>query len=197
MNRKQLKQDAKAQLGSLFANNWINGLLVCFLSGLLISAASVVPVLGSVIVFGPITYAVSKIFLQHARTNSGMAISGLFDGFQDDFAGTFLIGLMISIFTCLWSLLFIIPGIVKSYAYSMAYYIKVDHPEYDWQKCIEESKALTKGHKGELFVLDLSFIGWFIVGSLCLGIGLLWVTPYQTMAKTKFYEALTAGSAAE
>ena len=82
----------------------------------------------------------------------------MFRGFQDDFGGTFLIGLMTSLFTFLWSLLFVIPGIVKMYAYSMAYYIKLDHPDYGWKACIDESRQLMDGHKWEKFVLDLMFL---------------------------------------
>lgn len=115
-------------------------------------------------------------------------LGDMFRGFQDDFGGTFLIGLMTSLFTFLWSLLFVIPGIVKMYAYSMAYYIKLDHPDYGWKACIDESRQLMDGHKWEKFVLDLSFLGWIIVGSLCLGVGTLWVTPYMEATNAQFYE---------
>ena len=96
-------------------------------------------------------------------------------------------GLMSSLFVLLWSLLLLIPGIVKSYAYEMIYYIKADHPEYDWRACLKESQKMMKGHKGELFMLDLSFLGWYLVGALCLGIGDLWVIPYHEAAKAQFY----------
>lgn len=74
------------------------------------------------------------------------------------------------------------------YAYSMAYYIKLDHPDYGWKACIDESRRLMDGHKWEKFVLDLSFLGWIIVGSLCLGVGTLWVTPYMEATNAQFYE---------
>ena len=72
----------------------------------------------------------------------------------------------------------------------MAYYIMVDHPEYTWKQCLDESQKMMKGHKGQLFCLDLSFIGWYIVGMLCLGLGVLWVYPYHHVARTEFYHAL-------
>ena len=116
-----------------------------------------------------------------------MPYESLFDAFP--FAGkVILLQIVISIFVFLWSLLFVIPGIVKAYAYSMAYYIKLDHPDYGWKACIDESRRLMDGHKWEKFVLDLSFLGWIIVGSLCLGIGMLWVTPYMEAANAQFYE---------
>ena len=72
---------------------------------------------------------------------------------------------MTRLFTILWAMLFIVPGFVKSYSYSMAMYIKVDNPDYDWRKCIDESQRMMQGHKWDLFVLDLSFIGWLFVGA--------------------------------
>lgn len=95
-----------------------------------------------------------------------------------------------SIFIALWSLLLVVPGIIKALGWSMAYYIKVEHPEYTWKQCLDASTALTNGHKGDLFVLHLSFIGWYFVGSLCLGVGTLWVMPYHQATLTQCYHWL-------
>lgn len=111
----------------------------------------------------------------------------LFSAF-DIFGSAFVLNLLIALKVFAWSLLFVIPGIVKMYAYSMAYYIKLDHPDYGWKACIDESRRLMDGHKWEKFVLDLSFLGWIIVGSLCLGVGTLWVTPYMEATNAQFYE---------
>ena len=162
---------------------------VCLLIGLMESAAAgILPGIGALIVVGPLEYGMAFIFLKQARDHQPVQLGDMFRGFQDDFGGTFLIGLMTSLFTFLWSLLFVIPGIVKMYAYSMAYYIKLDHPDYGWKACIDESRQLMDGHKWEKFVLDLSFLGWIIVGSLCLGVGTLWVTPYMEATNAQFYE---------
>ena len=126
----------------------------------------------AILVFsGPFSYGLAKMFLKQARDGQEMKFEDVFKGFSEDFAGNIVLGLLISIFTVLWSLLFIIPGIVKGLSYSMAFYIKSDHPDYDWKACISESKRITNGNKGKLFVLQLSFIGWYIIGALCLGIG--------------------------
>lgn len=149
--------------------------------------------IGTVLVLvltGPFTYGKDRMFLKQARDNEDMVFADLFKGFTEDLGGNILIGLATMLFAFLWSLLFIIPGIVKAYAYSMVFYLKADHPDYDWKKCINESKRLTMGHKGELFVLDLSFIGWYIVGALCLGVGTFWVTPYAEATKAHFYQNL-------
>ena len=121
----------------------------------------------------------------------------LFSAF-DIFGNAFVLNLLITLKVFAWSLLFVIPGIVKAYAYSMAYYIKLDHPDYGWNVCITASRQLMDGHKWEKFVLDLSFLGWIIVGSLCLGVGTLWVTPYMEAANAQFYEYVrTCPSVAE
>ncbi len=143
-----------------------------------------------IILAGPLNFGLSYLFLKQARDRQPMQFTDLFKGFTTDFGGNVLLGIMIAIFTTLWTLLFIIPGIVKSLAYSMAYYVKVDHPDWDWHACIDESKRITQGHKGELFVLELSFIGWYIVGALALGVGTLFVTPYLTAAQTHYYQEL-------
>ena len=94
------------------------------------------------------------------------------------------------IYIFLWTLLLIIPGIVKSYSYSMAFYIMNDHPEYTATQCLDESRRMMNGHKLDLFCLHLSFIGWIIVSILTCGIGVLWVDPYMQLSQANFYEEL-------
>ena len=147
------------------------------------------------VISGPLAYGLAKAFLHIVYGEERPNVATLFDGFKDDFGGTLLLGLMIGIFTFLWSLLFIIPGIVKGIAYSMSYYIKAEHPEYDWRKCMDESQTLMRGHKGAYFVLQLSFIGWYIVSCFTFGLGFLWVAPYQECTNANFYAWLTAQSA--
>ena len=101
-----------------------------------------------------------------------------------------LLGLMASLFVFLWSMLFIIPGIIKAFSYSMAPYIRADHPEYTWRQCLDESIRITNGHKMRIFLLELSFIGWYIVGALALGIGTLWVEPYMQASLASYYESI-------
>ena len=144
------------------------------------------------LVSGPLSFGLAKVFLRLVYGEPKVKIETMFDGFREDFGGTVLLILMIGIFTFLWSLLFIIPGIVKGIAYSMAYYIKVEHPDYDWRRCIGESQELMRGYKGQYFVLQLSFIGWYIVGFLTFGLGLLWVSPYVECTNANFYAWLTA-----
>ena len=151
--------------------------------------------LALIVLSGPLAFGLANIFLGLVMGKGKVEVGDLFSGFKTDFLGTFLIGLFTFIFTFLWSLLFIIPGIVKSYAYSMAYYVKVEHPDYGWRQCINESKRITKGHKGQLFVLDLSFIGWGILCCFTFGLGFLWLAPYIDCTKANAYAYLTANDA--
>ena len=189
MSNSELKRKAKAQLGGkLFANAWLMALLVCAIVGAVTAGAgTVVPGLGALLVLGAIEYGSARLFLDQARSGAPMEIGALFSGFSSDFGELFLLGFLTSLFVMLWSLLLVIPGIVKGYSWSLIYYVKRDHPEYDWRQCMKESAAMMRGYKMKLFLLDLSFIGWYIVGSLCLGIGTLWVVPYHMAAQAQFY----------
>ena len=190
MTRAEMKTLAKERLGrNIFGNTWMLALLVCLVYGAIVAVAGSVGLgIGAVIVTGPMTYGLNYVFLKLTREGGEPQVADLFEGFSSDFGQNFLIGLMTGIFTFLWSLLFVIPGIVKSYSYAMAYYVKADHPDYGWRECMDESIEMMRGHKWELFFLDLSFIGWFIVGSLCLGVGTLWVEPYYKATKAVFYQ---------
>lgn len=98
---------------------------------------------------------------------------------------------LVSIFTFLWTWLLIIPGIIKAYSYSMTPYIVKDMVATDKQvgatDGINASKELMKGHKMNLFIFDLSFLGWNILAAITCGLGYLWVTPYYQTAKANFY----------
>lgn len=119
-----------------------------------------------------------------------------FRGFQGVFlGGVILLAIITNIFISLWTLLFIIPGIVKAYAYTQSYFIYYDQIQATGEKpkvldTITASRRLMKGQKGRLFWLDLSFIGWHILAILTIGIGYLWLNPYISATKAAFYEDL-------
>ncbi len=121
-----------------------------------------------------------------------------FRGFQGVFiGGVILLALLTNIFTTLWTFLFVIPGIVKAYAYSQSYFIYYDQIQQTGEKpkvldTITASRRLMDGHKGRLFWLDLTFIGWYFLVALTLGIAYLWVAPYISATKAAFYEDLQA-----
>lgn len=129
------------------------------------------------------------LFILNTVRGTGAATGNLLDGFGF-FWRILLLSLVESVLILLWSLLLIVPGIIAAYRYSMATYVLLDHPEYGVMDCIRESKSLTEGRKGELFVLDLSFLGWLLLSCLPY-IGYLvsvWVTPYYALTHAMYYE---------
>lgn len=111
-----------------------------------------------------------------------------FDFFGTGFAQQFLREL----YVILWTLLFIIPGIIKGYSYAMTPFILAEHPQLTASQAIALSKDLMDGHKGELFVLDLSFFGWAILAALTLNLGHILLNPYRNAAYAAFYRQLQA-----
>ena len=119
-------------------------------------------------------------------------VGNLFVGFKDGRFGRVLGGmLLVTLYTILWSLLFIIPGIIKAYQYSMMPYLLIDRSDLSIKECFAMSKEMTAGHKWNLFVLDLSVIGWLLLAVLTFGIlDIFYVTPYLTLAQAGAYDYL-------
>ncbi len=105
---------------------------------------------------------------------------------------TVIARLLQNLYLLLWSLLFIIPGIVASYSYAMTGYILAEHPDLTASEAIERSKEIMYGNRFRLFCLQLSFIGWAILCSFTFGIGNLWLTPYKQAATAAFYREISA-----
>lgn len=134
----------------------------------------------------PLAYGLYCFFLGISR-DEPVTNGNLFDGFKD-FKRIFLTTLLQNIYTLLWTLLLIVPGIIKSYSYAMTPYVLKDNPELSNNAAIEESMRMMEGKKMKLFLLDLSFIGWAILSVLTLCIGFLFLIPYIYTARAHFYE---------
>lgn len=100
--------------------------------------------------------------------------------------------LLTNIYILLWSLLFLVPGIIKSFSYAMTPYVLSDEPELTANQAIDKSRAMMKGHKFDLFWLYLSFIGWALLCIISLGIGFLWLIPYMETSVSGFYAEVKA-----
>ncbi len=109
------------------------------------------------------------------------------------FGKGFLMRLLTGIYTFLWSLLFIIPGIIASISYTMTPYILGENPDLSVSEAIYISKDMMMGNKWRYFCLDLSFIGWAILCAFTFGIGYLWLFPYKSAAKAAFYREVSDG----
>ena len=158
-------------------------------------AAFPTPVVGfvSVLVWllGCVLAAGYVLYHQGVRRGEEMPISSLFDGFG--FVGKIvLLNLVMTVFVALWSMLFIIPGIIAGYRYRFALYNLCENPELGVMDALNMSKAQTKGYKLDLFVLDLTFIGWSLLCGLTLGILSIWITPYIQQTDLGYFEAIKA-----
>ena len=123
--------------------------------------------------------------------------TALFSGFTSNrLIPIFLTWLLSTIFFCLWTILLIVPGIIKGLAYSQAYYIVKDQvdngEELTPTQAITESRQLMDGHKWEFFLLQLSFIGWAILATIPFGLGFLWLIPYIHATNANYYRKLSA-----
>lgn len=141
------------------------------------------------IVGGPVEVGYCQYLLaQHDHGELRFAtLFSRFDGFTAGFCQKLLRGL----YTALWSLLLVVPGIMAAYGYAMTPYILAEHPEMTASQAIAASKAMMKGHRWELFCLDLTFIGWAFLASLPLNLGHLALNPYRAAARTAFYRQIS------
>lgn len=143
-----------------------------------------------------LTYVISSafalglvsFFLSFARY-SHRPVSDIFYGFNH-IIKAFVLMILTTVFTLLWTLLLIVPGIIASFRYSMAYYILRDNPEISPLEAIRRSKAMMDGHKWRYFVLNLTFIGWTLLAVVTFGIGMLWLLPYIQVTMAHFYDDL-------
>jgi len=153
---------------------------------LILSAGS----LATLFLSGALAFGAATFTLAIARKQEA-AFKMIFSGFNY-YGKTLGLFLLQSIFIFLWMLLLIIPGIIASLSYSMAFFIMSDDPNIEIMEALDKSKKMMYGYKWKYFCLGLRFIGWIILGILSLGIGLLWVVPYLHVSHAKFYEDIKA-----
>lgn len=138
------------------------------------------------LVTGPLTLGYVAFVLRIFR-RKGPAVGDILSGFEN-FVRSLGLFLLVNFFILLWSLLFVIPGIIAAYRYALAFYVLADDPSVGLREAMETSKRLMAGNKWKLFSLELSFIGWMILSALTMGIGFFWLLPYMTVSTAGFYE---------
>lgn len=127
-----------------------------------------------------------KFFIKAAEGKSDMGYLG-YCFKERRYIDVLLTMLLRDVYTLLWTLLLIIPGIIKSYSYRMVPYILADNPSIGYNRAIELSEGMTEGEKWNIFVLDLSFIGWYLLGTLAFLVGTLFVHPYDNATNAELY----------
>lgn len=187
MTRSELKAAAKEQIkGNIFKLFLVTAIIVAigFVCG-------IIPFIGGIasfIITPALILGVYKIYLTLAK-KEGMSIGDMFSGF-DQMGKALWLNILISVFTFLWSLLFIIPGIVKSFAYSMSYFVLADNPDLTAREALNKSNEIMNGHKWDLFVLYLSFFWWYLLVSVTFGLAAIYVAPYINATVANFYNSI-------
>jgi uncharacterized membrane protein len=182
-------RDLMAQARTSLQGNWGIAVGACVVAGCVNFFAGIIPMLGGIISFligGAMALGLVIFFLALARGQE-IRLAMIFDGFQR-FVPALGAYFFMALFTLLWMLLLIIPGIIAAFSYSMTYYIMVDDPSIGGRDAITLSKQMMKGMKWKFFCLNFRFIGWILLCIPTLGIGLLWVLPYISCASAKFYD---------
>ncbi len=134
-------------------------------------------------------FAQIHLYIKMSRNANPVHFSDFIEGLASWWRGV-LAGLWVFLWVFLWSMLFFIPGIIKSYAYSQTFFLAAEYPQLSIRKAMRVSKEITKGHKADIFVTQLSFLGWAILAAIPAGIGFFWLTPYYNMTMTNVYHAL-------
>lgn len=154
-----------------------------------VAVVGVIALLLNILIFNPIQVGCQSFFIRNSQGQG--ELNNLERGFKPNWGGNVKTMFLRDLFLILWSLLFFIPGIIKSYSYRMVPYILADHPEMSGKEVITLSRQMMNGSKWRAFVLDLSFIGWDILSLLTLGLlGIFYVSPYKCSTNAELYHAL-------
>lgn len=192
-NRVQYKKDALSTL----KNNWfvpcLTAIVYLILTALSSTGTGILSAcVSGIVCVGMIFTFMKMIVAQHSVVTSAEAaekitFSSFLEGIETRWLSALLGSLWNLLWVFLWSLLFVIPGIVKAYSYSMMFYVLAENPRIGAMKAMDISKVLTQGHKANLFVMDMSFLGWAFLCAISCGIGFVWLIPYMTMTETYAY----------
>lgn len=188
-DNSQLRAEARQAL----QGKWPMAAVAALIYSVIVGGLSAIPFIGglcSLFIGLPVAYGIAIVMLSVYR-GKDIDFGVLFEGFQD-YSRIFVTKLLQAIYTLLWSLLLVIPGIIKSYSYAMTDFILKDEPEMKNNAAIEKSMAMMENNKMKLFLLDLSFIGWALLAIVTFGIGFLFLQPYMQVSRAAFYEDLKA-----
>lgn len=180
----------EAQVEQIFSSMGPEVLLVAI--GMILAAclvSGIISILISAFVTNPLGVGAQKLLI-NCKDDSAQMDNLLF-GFKNSYLNVVKIMFLKGLFTSLWSLLLIVPGIVKAYEYRMIPYLLADNPDMDRKEAFARSKEMMMGNKWNAFVLDLSFIGWHLLGGITLGIvEIFYVLPYNYLTDAELYHAL-------
>ncbi len=192
-----LKQNSelRAEARQALQGKWPMAAVAALIYSVIAVGLSAIPFIGglcSLFVGLPLAYGLAIVMLSVFKNREKDIDFGiLFEGFQD-YSRIFVTKFLQQLYTALWALLLVVPGIIKYYSYAMTDYILKEEPEMKNNAAIEKSMAMMENNRMKLFMLDLSFIGWAILCCITLGIGFFFLIPYMQSARAAFYEDLKA-----
>jgi uncharacterized membrane protein len=178
--------------------NWGIGAGAAFLTIIINAIAQSIPKVGfiiSLIIAGPVSIGLYIFSFSIVRYQKAK-IEQVFEGFQS-FKNGVIAYLLVLIFTLLWTLLLIIPGIIAAYSYSMTFLILAEDKSIEPMAAISKSKEMMQGYKWKLACLQFRFLGWGLLCLLTIGIGFLWLIPYMTVSFVQFYEDIKTNNLIE
>lgn len=188
MTRLELKTLSKSQINGSLLTLFFCSLIITIINRILIETTMIVGPVIALILMPGFLLGMSNIYI---NLTSGIKpkIEDTFSGFKNSFKA-WALSFLIGVFIALWSLLLIIPGIVKSISYSMSFYILSENPNIPVNEALNKSKALMEGHKMEFLVLQFSFFWWIVLTFITFGFMSIYVTPYIIATNTNFYKSL-------
>ncbi len=178
--------DLSAQISALDHKSFIAVVIVIFA---VVAVAFIADLLLTTFVWNPIEVGCEKFYINCKNGNA--KLNDIFFAFKNGYGHVGTVMLCRTIFTALWSMLLIVPGIIKLYEYMMVPYILAEDPATSRKDAFAKSKSMMSGNKWNAFVLDLSFLGWIILGSITFGmVNLFFVHPYMYLTHAELYHSL-------
>lgn len=185
ISRAEIKQQAKEQLKGNLGMIVLCG-VIYFAITFVVALIPYVGSIASIFIAAPIYLGLIMVLL-NVTYGEKPEVGTLFTPFSNCFGTSIITNLLVGIYTLGWTLLLIIPGLVKQYSYAMTFYILAENPNMTANEAITESRQIMDGHKFELFVLQLSFIPWLLLCCVTFGIAYIYVIPYMSLTMTNFY----------
>ena len=210
----EIRQDSL----SILKGNWASGVVVTLLLFVVMTLCSAITssfglggnktvmnsisellnLLVAIFIFYPLAMSMVIMFLSFVKSGEKLSTKGLTLGFKSPlYSKSIVLYLLIAIYTFLWSLLLIVPGIIKSLSYALAPYILAENPELKANEAIEKSMAMMNGHKMQLFLMWLGYVGFALLSIFAFCIPLLWLYPYYQVVMVKFYEEVKSETTVE
>ncbi len=180
----EIRKDVQTHMAGNWTNMVVISLVFCLIATFTRCSFPLV-----LFVYCPLALGFVMTMMHFVRGTKSVSVEDIFSAFNAKFYWRSMgLGILVWVYTFLWSLLFLVPGVVKAYSYFLAPYILADNPELTAEEAICRSMRLMDGHKMQIFLMSLGYLCLATLSSLLLFIPMLWLVPYYQVAYVKFYE---------